>query len=517
MPEFNVNGKIFNIPNDDAAINAFLKKFPNAVKVKPSSGGKSTDRKYYDVYNPETMEAAKKAGYDLKFIDPSVRYEAQKEGYGIGHQSEFDPESGFYYDAARSKAPGKKGLEKYMELHADVIKDYVSDEDGATGADAWKRDHIKQANTQNSKGEFARDDKAVKHVVKNVNERYKKATGKDLIDFTKKNAYVPGVQLFNLPTLSKLEEQKKEDEKDKIPEPTPTKIPDGKTPITGPGPQPGPGSVVTTTVDKTKVKDKVPEIERQKIGFKTVEQKAPWWLQDIVGVAGAFGDLNRIKRYPPWQATPNVHLPGATFYDPTRELAANAEQANIQTQGLAAFTGPQALSARSAQIQGQALKNAADVMGRYNNLNVGLANQLEQSRANILNTASQNQANLDTQLWDKYTIMNQQFDNSKAQARQELRKHYINAITNRAKTQALNTLYPNFQVLPETGGYVLPTDLSYTPTNTGQSDGSVEKQLWKQASEIDPANTLEIWKELMRTKYKNKSSQYPYQGYEGES
>jgi hypothetical protein len=299
-----------------------------------------------------------------------------------------------------------------------------------------------------------------------------------------------------------------EDEKDKIPESTPIILPDGTTP--------GPGPVVTTTVDdkKKKTDGVVPGIKTQKIAYKTVDQRTPWWLQDIIGVAGAAADLARVKRYPPWQATPNVHLPGATFYDPTRELAANAEQANIQTQGAAAFTGPQALSARSAQIQGQALKNAADVMGRYNNLNVGLANELEQNRANILNTASQNQANLDTQLWDKYTIMNQQFDNSKAQARQELRKHYINAITNRAKTQALNTLYPNFQVDPSTGGYVYATDLNYTPTYTGQSDGSVEKQLWKQASEIDPANTLEIWKQLMRSKYKNKSSQYPYQGYD---
>ena len=114
--------------------------------------------------------------------------------------------------------------------------------------------------------------------------------------------------------------------------------------------------------------------------------------------------------------------------------------------------------------------------------------------------------------------MNQQFDNSKAQARQELRKHYINAITNRAKTQALNTLYPNYQVDSSSGGYLDVTDLNYTPTYTGQSDGSVEKQLWKQASEIDPANTLEIWKQLMRTKYKNSSaSEYPYQGYEAES
>jgi hypothetical protein len=234
------------------------------------------------------------------------------------------------------------------------------------------------------------------------------------------------------------------------------------------------GNVVVTKdgekpVDKTKTTTTDKEIKRYPLQTRLVEERAPWWLQDIVGVAGAFGDLNRINRYMPWQATPNVHLPQATFYDPTRELGANAEQANIQTQGLAAFTGPQALSARSSQIQGQALKNAADIMGRYNNLNVGLANQLEQNRANILNTASQNQANLDTQLWDKYTILNQQFDNSKAQARQELRKQYINAITNRAKAQALNSLYPNYHTDPASGGFVDYIDTGYMPTPTQSS------------------------------------------------
>ena len=150
----------------------------------------------------------------------------------------------------------------------------------------------------------------------------------------------------------------------------------------------------------------------------------------------------RINKYLPWQATPEVRLPNATFYDPTRELAANAEQANIQTQGMGAFMGPQALSARSSSVQGQALKNAADIQSRYNNMNVEIANKLNQERTSIMNTASQNKAGLDTQLFDKYTIANQQFDNSKNLARQELRKSYIDGITNKAKTQALNSLYP---------------------------------------------------------------------------
>jgi hypothetical protein len=177
---------------------------------------------------------------------------------------------------------------------------------------------------------------------------------------------------------------------------------------------------------------------------------APWWLQDIIGTAGAFGDMAHVKKYNPWQATPETFLPQATFYDPTRELAANAEQANIASQFHQAFTGPK--SGQISQSQGQALENAANIMGRYNNLNVGVANQLEQQRAQIMNQASQNRAGLATQLWDKNTIANQQFDNSKAQAREQLRKHVISAVTNRAKTQALNSLYPNYYTDPSTGG-----------------------------------------------------------------
>jgi hypothetical protein len=221
-----------------------------------------------------------------------------------------------------------------------------------------------------------------------------------------------------------------------------------------------PAPVIEDDKKIAKTDDKVVEDEKRKaIETNTptnynLPENGPWWLQDIIKTAGAASDLGRIKKYLPYQATPQVRLPDATFYDPTRELAANAEQANMAYQTQAAFTNPQQLAAASSVTQGQAAKNAADVMGRYNNLNVGLANQLSQERANIMNTASQNKANLDTQLWDKYTIANQQFDNSKAKARENLRGSYIDAITNRANTANLNSLYPQYAVDPSRGGFI---------------------------------------------------------------
>lgn len=212
--------------------------------------------------------------------------------------------------------------------------------------------------------------------------------------------------------------------------------------------------------DKTIKKNEEVKTEGERNPFETntptnyqLPENSPWWLQDIIKTAGSAADLARIKRYMPWQATPQVRLPEATFYDPTRELAANAEMANMAMQNSQAFTSPQQQAAANSVAQGQAAKNAADIMGRYNNLNVGLANQLSQEQTGIMNQASLNKANLDTQLWDKYNVLNQQFDN-KAQARQALRQSYIDAITNRANTANLNSLYPEYAVNPMNGGKV---------------------------------------------------------------
>jgi len=185
---------------------------------------------------------------------------------------------------------------------------------------------------------------------------------------------------------------------------------------------------------------------------KPADLGSPWWLQDIVKTAHAAGNLARIKKYNPWQATPDVITPEVTFYDPTRELAANAEQSNIAAQTLAQFTGPQSFNARNAQIQGQALKNAADVLSRYNNQNVTVSNQQAAQNANILNQASQQKAQLATNLWDKYQTVNQNFDNSKSQARDALVNQYVSAVTNKNYTANMNKMFPQYAVDPSVGG-----------------------------------------------------------------
>jgi hypothetical protein len=200
-------------------------------------------------------------------------------------------------------------------------------------------------------------------------------------------------------------------------------------------------------------------------------QPAEWWLQDTIKTLGAASDLARVKKYMPNPFQVNLGTPRPTFLDPTRELGANAEQANIQTQGMAQFAGPQALSSRSAGIQGQASKNAADILSKYNNANVNIANQFEMKANDIVNQNSMLYQAANSKLYDQNTIANQQFDNSKFALRGQLRNYYNQGITNKWKTDALNQMYENYKVRPSIGGEMAYKPTAKTVTGQGASSG----------------------------------------------
>ena len=254
-----------------------------------------------------------------------------------------------------------------------------------------------------------------------------------------------------------------------------------------------------------------PEIERNTPqGFTYNNARAPWWLQDIISTAGAVGDRARIVKRNPWQATPNFSLIDNVKYDPTRELAANAEQANIANQGSMYFTDPRQMAAQQAATQGLAGKNAADIMGRYNNLNVGLANQTNAQNTAIKNQASLTKATLDTNLYDKNTAASDNFDIARKQATQNIRNSYIDAITNRANTANLNSLNPNFAVNPGNGGrmYFRPTG-KIDPTTASISKYGEAARIAKEMAPGEPALQAQILKDILSNGQDDNNSGYP--------
>ena len=213
------------------------------------------------------------------------------------------------------------------------------------------------------------------------------------------------------------------------------------------------------------------------------------WLQDTIKTTGAFGDLMGLKKRMPWAPGVELGVPRPTFMDPTRELAANSEMGHIQTQGLAQFAGPQAMSARASSIQGSQAKNAADVLSKYNNANVNIANQFELKANDIRNQESMLKQATAQRVYDQNTVANQQFDNAKLAMRNNLRNYYTNGITNRWKTDALNQMFPNYAVDPSVGGEMAfrATPKTVTGTTSGtQSDYFAQREKCKAAGATDP-------------------------------
>ena len=178
---------------------------------------------------------------------------------------------------------------------------------------------------------------------------------------------------------------------------------------------------------------------------------ADWWAQDVINAGAAFAQP--INKYMPHYQPVDPHIPSPVFYDPSRALAAGFESAKSASD-VSALYGPQGLGSRLSNIQGQNVTNAANTLGDYEGKNNTIANTFETAAAGTLNQfALANQAGR-KQFYDENTIANQQYDNAKNQKRENMRQQLVSGVTNRAQAQALNELYPNYQVDPRSGGFV---------------------------------------------------------------
>jgi hypothetical protein len=181
------------------------------------------------------------------------------------------------------------------------------------------------------------------------------------------------------------------------------------------------------------------------------KDRMPWWMQDKINMAASLGSRYNLQKYMPTYVGVNAVVPDPTFYDPTRQLAANQEAANAQNMMSAMYAGPQRLRSVGSNIQGQGAANAANILGQVQNQNVGVANQFETMRAQILgNQALQNAQGRKNYL-DELATVNQQFDNSKRMANENIRTNLISGISNAQRTNWVNKFSPQFNIDPATG------------------------------------------------------------------
>lgn len=183
------------------------------------------------------------------------------------------------------------------------------------------------------------------------------------------------------------------------------------------------------------------------------DQYTPFWLQDKIRNVSAAINWANIKRYNPMLAQYNPMVPEPTPYNPEQEIAAAQSAARGVGDIMRGVTGSvQGLGSRMSQAQGDLANIVAKTMGTYNNQNVGVANEFAYKVSDVINQGRLKNLDALTKYVDQVNTLNQQYDNSKTQAREEWTQALSDAYTNRAKTQALNSLYPQYHVDPSSGG-----------------------------------------------------------------
>jgi hypothetical protein len=239
--------------------------------------------------------------------------------------------------------------------------------------------------------------------------------------------------------------------------------------------------------EKEEVEDEEEKIVEEKqvehLGPEAPPDPAKWWTQDIVNIAGDAYELGKLKKYTPWQATPQFQEATPEFVDFRGTAARIGSAAAAGAKEMATFAGPQAQAANFANIQRGTTDAILRAQEAEDKTNVGIANQFELANTQAKNQYNMYKAGLDTQLWDKNVIANQQFDNAKRALREKLRFDFNQGWTNKGMTQTMNALRDDFAVDPTTG--YIHKKPGYNPLEPSTAQGD---QLYKTFQTVKTEN-----------------------------
>lgn len=404
-------GQVVNINGKKFTVTGYNAATGKWQKAEYVDNNTNSNDPKFDQYNQETLQAAKNNGWVVR--ESKTKYDR------YGKQS-YDPKTeGYNYNGKPLDWTDFK--DRHNELITSEFGDYSSWESKAKSKDPAVRQ------------------KAVMDFQNAYDRWYKEATGKTYFNGNPEiNPYGVdgkfGMFTSSVPGLSKPKPEAKPELKQE----------NNAKPII-PG-QEGP-------------KGSIPEVG--------------WFPQDVSNLYGAISDSASIKKYMPWMAQADFTNYEPVFADPTRELANNNEQTNIGVQGANAYATPQAYVAAFTQMQGKSAENAANTLGRYNNMNIGIANQSAMTNAEIDTKRSGYNAERATSLYDKTTIANQQFDNSKRLAKHNIISGWNTGITNSAMANTLNYMNPyEYFIDPSTGGRI-----RFNANNTKELDDQYKREL----------------------------------------
>ena len=174
--------------------------------------------------------------------------------------------------------------------------------------------------------------------------------------------------------------------------------------------------------------------------------KYGWSTPDKLNLLNSMINMAGVRKYSPFEPSMKLSTPQTYYADPSRALAANAEQMNAARQAASMYAGPQSRYSFNA---GQFGKNAADIIGQYANQNIGIGNQAAQQASNIANQQMQYDTQRMKRLYDAGVLGEQQYQNAMRQARAAVLQSYAQGHRNAADIYNLSmTESPYFGIRP---------------------------------------------------------------------
>lgn len=237
--------------------------------------------------------------------------------------------------------------------------------------------------------------------------------------------------------------------------------------------------VETPMTDGKCLCDDYEEVEGDAGAFAGPRKRSGVYLQDTINTVGAYRNLMNLNKYLPTTQRMQPEEFGVGYVDPTRNIAAQSEQTGQLARGITSTAGGPGSRANLVALQGQLAAGAANTASQYDNQNVGIGNQYKQGLGALRNQYNMFNNQRMKLLGDENTIANQAYDNSETALRGDLGQATNTTITNAAAADAVNQMTPNYQIDPESGGYV-----DYTPTEQTLDPGTKQKDALEFAYEL---------------------------------
>jgi len=230
-----------------------------------------------------------------------------------------------------------------------------------------------------------------------------------------------------------------------------------------------PTTKTTITPDENKSKINL------NVGDEYVQPDPGYWLQDNMNLLGSIMDKFSIKKRGPVLSQYQPEYIDAMYLSPTRQFAKIGEMAAQATKAATTFAGPQRALAVASKVQGEAMKQLANVQADTDNKNLAIFTDVDGKNTIIRNQFEEMNKRALSDFYDKTQLTEENYDTAIRNANQAIGRQLVARETNRAMTKNLNTLYPAFDIDPTKGGDInildydmfFPTDdASETAYNT---------------------------------------------------